>query len=289
SQGAAGSGQRAPPDVWREFSQRFGKIQIYETYGMTEFNISFFNYTGTPGAVGRGSYLYKLFCPFDLIQFDTREGEPIRDSQGRCQRASTGEAGLLISPVTPMSPFLGYIGSREMSEKKLLRDVFRKGDCYFNTGTWAQDNLSFVYFRDRTGDTFRWKGENVATTEVSEIMSGLDFFQEVNVYGVSIPGHEGRIGMAAVTLRPGTQLNLERVFSHVMEFLPSYARPRFLRVMDHIEATGTFKQQKKQLVEDGFSPVIISDPLYLLDEATRSYRPLTEDLHIQISSNQFRV
>ncbi|XP_073464751.1 long-chain fatty acid transport protein 3 [Aquarana catesbeiana] len=285
---AAGSGLR--PDVWRDFTRRFGNIQIFETYGLTEFNISFFNYTGTPGAVGRGTYLYKQFCPFDLIRFDTQEGEPIRDSRGRCQRSSTGETGLLVSPVTPMSPFLGYVGSRELSEKKLLRDVFRKGDCYFNTGDlMAQDNLGFVYFRDRTGDTFRWKGENVATTEVSEIMSGLDFLQEVNVYGVTVTGHEGRTGMAAVTLRPGNELDLDRVFTHVMDFLPSYARPRFLRVMEHIATTGTFKQQKQQLVKEGFSPLIISDPLYLLDESSHSYRPLTEDLYSQIISSEFRV
>ncbi|XP_018427849.1 PREDICTED: long-chain fatty acid transport protein 3 [Nanorana parkeri] len=285
---AAGSGLR--PDVWKDFSQRFGKIKIFETYGMTEFNISFFNYTGTPGAIGRGTYLYKQFCPFDLIRFDTQEGEPIRDSQGRCQRTSTGETGLLISPVTTMSPFLGYVGSRELSEGKLLRDVFQKGDCYFNTGDlMAQDNLGFVYFRDRTGDTFRWKGENVATTEVSEILSGLDFFQEVNVYGVTIPGHEGRAGMAAVTVRSDHELNLDRVFSYVMEVLPSYARPRFLRVMEHMETTGTFKQQKQRLVKEGFSPLTISDPLYLLDEGSRSYRSLTEDLYSQILSSEFRV
>ncbi|XP_072284407.1 long-chain fatty acid transport protein 3 [Pyxicephalus adspersus] len=285
---AAGSGLR--PDVWKDFSRRFGNIKIFETYGMTEFNITFLNYTGTPGAVGRGTYLYKKFCPFDLIRFDTQEGEAIRDPQGRCQRTSTGETGLLISPVTPMSPFLGYVGGRELSERKLLRDVFQKGDCYFNTGDlMVQDNLGFVYFRDRTGDTFRWKGENVATTEVSEIMSGLDFFQEVNVYGVTIQGHEGRIGMAAVTLRPGRELNLDQVFSHVMEFLPSYARPRFLRVLEHMETTGTFKQQKQRLVNEGFSPLVISDPLYLLDEGSHSYRPLTEDLHSQILSSEFRV
>ncbi|XP_056401167.1 long-chain fatty acid transport protein 3 [Hyla sarda] len=285
---AAGSGLR--PDVWKDFTRRFGNIQIYETYGMTEFNISFFNYTGTPGAVGRGTFLYKRFCSFELVRYDTQQGEPVRDGAGRCELTSAGETGLLISPVTPMSPFLGYVGSRELSEKKLLRDVFRAGDCYFNTGDlMMQDDLGFVYFRDRTGDTFRWKGENVATTEVSEVMSGLWCFQEVNVYGVSVPGHEGRTGMAAITLRPGHQLDLDEVFRHVVEFLPSYARPRFLRVMDEIEATGTFKQQKQRLVQDGFSPSHIKDPLYLLDEAARTYRPLTDDLYSRIVSSDLRL
>ncbi|KAE8588968.1 hypothetical protein XENTR_v10022840 [Xenopus tropicalis] len=154
---AAGSGLR--PDVWRDFSRRFGNIRIFETYGMTEFNISFFNYTGTPGAVGRGSFLYKSFCPFELIRFDTETGEAVRDGAGRCLRVATGEPGLLISPITPTSPFLGYVGSRELSERKLLRGVFKSGDCFFNTGDlMVQDRLGFVYFRDRTGDTFRARG-----------------------------------------------------------------------------------------------------------------------------------
>ncbi|KAG9465213.1 hypothetical protein GDO78_018660 [Eleutherodactylus coqui] len=308
---AAGSGLR--PDVWRDFTRRFGNIRIFETYGLTEFNISFFNYTSTPGAVGRGTFLYKRFCPFELIRYDTQQGEPVRDGVGRCQRTSAGwcspllpllavsvvltrdclcagEAGLLIAPVTSASPFLGYVGSRELSEKKMLRDVFRPGDCFFNTGDlMMQDDLGFVYFRDRMGDTFRWKGENVATTEVSEIMSGLECFQEVNVYGVSVPGHEGRTGMAAVTLRPGHQLEPERVFIHVVELLPSYARPRFLRVMDQMESTGTFKQQKQRLVQDGFSPSHIKEPLYLLDEAARTYRPLTKDVYSRIMASDLRL
>ncbi|KAM4013398.1 long-chain fatty acid transport protein 3 [Anomaloglossus baeobatrachus] len=285
---AAGSGLR--PDVWREFSHRFGNIRIYETYGLTEFNISFFNYTGTPGAVGRGTFLYKHFCPFELVRYDMEEEAPVRDGAGRCQRTATGETGLLISPVTPTSPFLGYVGSQELSEKKLLRDVFQVGDCYFNTGDlMMQDDLSLVYFRDRMGDTFRWKGENVATTEVSEIMSGLQCFQEVNVYGVPVPGQEGRTGMAAVTLRPGHQMDLDKVFTHVLDFLPPYARPRFLRVMDEIETTGTFKQQKQRLVQEGFSLSHIKEPLYLLDEAARTYRPLTEDLHSRIVSSDLRL
>ncbi|XP_053560187.1 long-chain fatty acid transport protein 3 [Bombina bombina] len=285
---ATGSGLR--PDVWRDFSRRFGKIEVFETYGLTEFNITFFNYTQTKGAVGRGSFLYKQFCPFDLIQFDTQQGEAVRDSLGRCLRVSTGQTGLLISPVTTSSPFLGYVGSRELSEKKLLRDVFQPGDCYFNTGDlMMQDSKDFVYFRDRIGDTFRWKGENVATTEVSEILSSLDMFQEVNVYGVTVPGHEGRVGMAAVVLQTDHELELERVYTHVMDLLPSYARPRFLRVMEFMESTGTFKQQKLKLVQQGFSPSIILDPLFVLDEASKSYRPLTEELYNNIVAGGFRV
>uniref|UniRef100_A0A8C4KCE9 Long-chain-fatty-acid--CoA ligase n=1 Tax=Dromaius novaehollandiae TaxID=8790 RepID=A0A8C4KCE9_DRONO len=166
---AVGSGLR--PDVWRAFLRRFGAVRIVETYGMTEGNVTLFNYTGTPGAVGRSSFIYKLFSPFELVRYDVAEGAPVRDAAGRCIRVRPGETGLLIAPVTPRTPFLGYAGSRELSEQKLLRGVFADGDTYFSTGDlMEQDAAQFVRFRDRTGDTYRWKGENVATTEVAEAL-----------------------------------------------------------------------------------------------------------------------
>uniref|UniRef100_A0A452GFI6 Long-chain-fatty-acid--CoA ligase n=1 Tax=Gopherus agassizii TaxID=38772 RepID=A0A452GFI6_9SAUR len=153
---AVGSGLR--PDVWREFLRRFGNVRIVETYGMTEGNVTFFNYTSTLGAVGRGSFLYRLFCPFELVRYDVLQGAPVRDAAGWCQRVGPGETGLLIAPVTPKNPFLGYAGGRELSEHKLLRGVFAEGDAYFNTGDlMAQDAADFVYFRDRTGDTYRYQ------------------------------------------------------------------------------------------------------------------------------------
>ncbi|XP_067395395.1 long-chain fatty acid transport protein 3 [Emydura macquarii macquarii] len=285
---AVGSGLR--PDVWREFLQRFGAVRIVETYGMTEGNVTFFNYTGTPGAVGRGSFLYKLFSPFELVRYDVLRGAPVRDAAGRCQRVSPGETGLLISPVTPQSPFLGYAGRRELSEHKLLRDVFAPGDTYFNTGDlMAQDAAQFVYFRDRTGDTYRWKGENVATTEVAEALAALDSLQEVNVYGVTVPGYEGRAGMAAIVLQPGCELDGVQLYSHVVEFLPPYARPRFLRVQDRLAMTHTFKQHKVHLASEGCDPRRLPDPLYLLDDASQSYVPLSPQLWEGVLSGAVRI
>ncbi|NWT51075.1 S27A3 protein, partial [Erythrocercus mccallii] len=144
----------------------------------------------------------QLFSPFEVVRFDVAAGAPERDEAGRCIRARTGETGLLIAPVTPRTPFLGYAGSRELSEQKLLRGVFAEGDEFFNTGDLVeQDEEEFVRFRDRIGDTFRWKGENVATTEVAEALLAHESLQEATVFGVTVPGHEGRAGMAALVLR----------------------------------------------------------------------------------------
>ncbi|XP_062963081.1 long-chain fatty acid transport protein 3 isoform X1 [Cynocephalus volans] len=226
---AVGSGLRA--DTWERFVRRFGPLQVLETYGLTEGNVATFNYTGQRGAVGRASWLYKHIFPFSLIRYDVTTGEPIRDAQGHCMATSPGEPGLLVAPVSQQSPFLGYAGVPELAQGKLLKDVFRPGDVFFNTGDLLVcDDQGFLRFHDRTGDTFRWKGENVATTEVAEVLEALDFLQEVNVYGVTVPGHEGRAGMAALVLRPPNSLDLVQLYAHISENLPPYSRPRFLRL-----------------------------------------------------------
>ncbi|KAM6218199.1 long-chain fatty acid transport protein 3 isoform 2-T2 [Rhynchocyon petersi] len=226
---AVGSGLR--PDTWERFVRRFGPLQVLETYGMTEGNVATFNYTGQQGMIGRASWLYKRLFPFSLIRYDVTTGEPVRDAQGHCVATSPGEPGLLVAPVSQQSPFLGYAGGPELARGKLLENVFRPGDVFFNTGDLLVcDDQGFLRFHDRTGDTFRWKGENVATTEVAEVLEALDFLQEVSVYGVTVPGHEGRAGMAAVVLRPPHSLDLIQLYAHVSENLPPYAQPRFLRL-----------------------------------------------------------
>ncbi|XP_017694076.1 PREDICTED: long-chain fatty acid transport protein 3 [Lepidothrix coronata] len=285
---AVGSGLR--PDVWRSFQQRFGPIRIVETYGMSEGNVTLFNYTGTPGAVGRGSFIYKLFSPFEIVRFDVAAGAPERDRAGRCIRAGPGETGLLIAPVTPRTPFLGYAGPPELSEQKLLRGVFAEGDAFFNTGDLVeQDRDQFVRFRDRIGDTFRWKGENVATTEVAEALLAHESLQEATVYGVTVPGHEGRAGMAALVLQPGHSMDGPGLFRHLEQLLPPYARPRFLRVQERLEMTETFKQQKVRLAQEGADPGIVPDPLFLLDEASQSYIPLDPKLWERLRAGHLRI
>ncbi|NP_001303617.1 long-chain fatty acid transport protein 3 isoform 2 [Mus musculus] len=285
---AVGSGLR--PDTWERFLRRFGPLQILETYGMTEGNVATFNYTGRQGAVGRASWLYKHIFPFSLIRYDVMTGEPIRNAQGHCMTTSPGEPGLLVAPVSQQSPFLGYAGAPELAKDKLLKDVFWSGDVFFNTGDLLVcDEQGFLHFHDRTGDTFRWKGENVATTEVAEVLETLDFLQEVNIYGVTVPGHEGRAGMAALALRPPQALNLVQLYSHVSENLPPYARPRFLRLQESLATTETFKQQKVRMANEGFDPSVLSDPLYVLDQDIGAYLPLTPARYSALLSGDLRI
>ncbi|KAM6902341.1 long-chain fatty acid transport protein 6 [Xenentodon cancila] len=285
---AVGSGLRS--DIWRKFQARFGISHIREGYGMTETNVGFLNYTDEVGPIGRASYFNKLSVPFDLVRYDPATCEPVRTTSGRCIRAQTGEPGILVSPLTAMNQFLGYAGNEVQSEKKLLRDVFKAGDVYFSTGDiLLRDHRDFVYFRDRIGDTFRWKGENVSTTEVSEVVGLLDFVQEASIYGVSVPGHEGRAGMAAIVLKQGVTLDGRKLYDHLVETLPSYAWPRFLRIQTSLDVTETFKQQKLRLVQEGFNPDVTSDPLYFLDVSQKDLILLTAALYQDIVSGRTRL
>ncbi|CAD7687940.1 unnamed protein product [Nyctereutes procyonoides] len=285
---AVGNGVRS--DVWREFLDRFGNIKMCELYGATEGNICFMNHTGKIGSIGRTNFFYKLLFTFDLIKYDFQKDEPIRNEQGWCIHVRKGEPGLLISRVNEKNPFFGYAGSKKHTEKKLLCDVFKKGDVYFNTGDlMVQDEENFLYFWDRIGDTFRWKGENVATTEVADVIGMLDFIQETNVYGVAVSDYEGKAGMASIILKQNKSLDLEKVYEQVVTFLPAYACPRFLRIQEKMETTGTFKLQKFQLVEEGFSPLKISDPLYFMDNLKKSYVPLTKELYNQIMLGEIKL
>ncbi|XP_074932340.1 LOW QUALITY PROTEIN: long-chain fatty acid transport protein 5 [Phalacrocorax aristotelis] len=278
---ALGNGLRA--EVWKEFLHRFGPIAIWEFYGATEGNAGFINYTGKIGAVGRANVFVKSFAPFELIKYNVEEDEPIRDERGLCIRAHPGETGLLVIKITKNTPFHGYAGDSQKTEKKVLRNVLVKGDTFFNSGDLLMiDHERFVYFQDRVGDTFRWKGENVATTEVEATLAMVDFIQEVNVYGVSVPGCEGRCGMAAIRLKAGATFEGENLYAFTGDTLPSYAAPRFVRIQDALEITGTFKQCKGNLVKEGFDPNLIKDPLFFRDDKVKSYVPLSPDIYAAI-------
>ncbi|XP_058500335.1 long-chain fatty acid transport protein 2-like [Solea solea] len=285
---AIGNGVRT--DIWTEFLNRFGDIQVRELYAATEGNIGFINYTSKIGAVGRVNFIQRFFFPHALIKFDIEKEEPIRNSEGLCIKAARGETGLLVGKITQRSPFIGYAGNQHQTEKKRLRNVFKKGDLYFNTGDLLLfDHENFVYFQDRVGDTFRWKGENVATSEVADILTMAHCISEANVYGVKVEGHEGRIGMAAVTLQDGEELDCSDVYKQVVNYLPAYARPRFIRIQACLELTGTFKMKKVKLVEEGFDPAHIEDRLYFLDAGEKTYVPLTEDICAAIVSRQIKL
>ncbi|KAK0144009.1 Very long-chain acyl-CoA synthetase [Merluccius polli] len=283
---AIGNGIRA--DTWAEFVQRFGDIHICECYGATEGNVGFINYIGKVGAIGKENFLQRMMTPYALIKYDTEKEEPIRDSHGFCIEVPKGQTGLLVGKISGRAPFRGYANNKQQTERKKLKDVLVKGDVYFNTGDLLKiDQHGFVYFQDRIGDTFRWKGENVATTEVADHLLMVDCIEEANVYGVKVPGHEGRIGMAALTLKEGMDFDSSSTYQHVKSYLPAYARPQFIRIQEALVVTGTFKLMKSALVEEGFNPGIISDPLYYL--SSQGYVPMTHDIFNNITEGRIRL
>ncbi|XP_051018391.1 long-chain fatty acid transport protein 5 [Acomys russatus] len=285
---AMGNGLRA--DVWQTFQQRFGPIRIWEFYGSTEGNTGLMNYVGRCGAVGKSSCFVQMLTPFELVQFDPDKAEPVRDERGFCIPVGSGEAGLLLTQVRKSQPFLGYRGSQEATKRKLITNVRRERDLYYNTGdVLALDQEGFFYFRDRLGDTFRWKGENVSTREVEEVLSSLDFLEEVNVYGVPVPGCEGKIGMAAVKLAPGKTFDGQKLYQHVCAWLPAYATPHFIRIQDSLETTNTFKLIKSQLVREGFDVGLVVDPLYILDSKAQTFRSLMPDMYQAVCEGTWKL
>ncbi|XP_052437854.1 solute carrier family 27 member 2a [Carassius gibelio] len=285
---ALGNGIRA--ETWEEFLQRFGNVHICECYGATEGNIGFINYSGKTGSIGRVTAIHKMLVPFAFIKFDPETEEPVRDAAGLCVEVAPGETGLLVAKISEISPFSGYVKNPAQTEKKKLRNVFKKGDLYFNTGDLIlADRHGFLYFQDRIGDTFRWKGENVATTEVCEILLMLDSVEAANVYGVRVSGHEGRIGMAALKLTDGTEFDRSNTYKHVKKLLPPYARPHFIRIQDELDVTGTFKQVKGQLVQEGFDPNIVQSKLFFLDESKQMFVPMTQELYTSILNGHTRL
>ncbi|XP_035381328.1 very long-chain acyl-CoA synthetase-like [Electrophorus electricus] len=277
-------------NTWIEFLQRFGHVRICEFYGATEGNIGFMNYTGKIGAIGRMSVFVKIAELFALLMYDTESEKPVRDSRGFGMEVVTGETGLLVAKISKVAPFSGYANNQQQTDKKTLRNVFQEGDVYFNSGDLMRvDREGFVYFQDRTGDTFRWKGENVATTEVTDILIMLDFIEESNVYGVKVPGHEGGIGMAAVRLREGMAFDGSVMHQHVESYLPAYSRPRFIRIQRAMNITSTFKQMKVKLAEEGFNPKTIQDPLYFLDDEKKTYMAMMEDIFSSICDGRLRL
>ncbi|RUS79194.1 hypothetical protein EGW08_013052 [Elysia chlorotica] len=275
-----GAGLRA--DIWSRFLERFKIPKVIEFYGATECTAFLANFSGKPGAVGRLSPLLNKLDADNkvLVKFDVNSVLPIRGKDGFCIPVKRGEPGLLLSKVPEF--LLGkdlYKASAEANEKKLVRDVFVSGDVYINYGdALVQDKEYFVYFYDRLGDTFRWKGENVSTLEVANAMTSLPFVEDANVYGVTIPGNDGKAGMASVSLVQGAELGsaeLCSLYRHVVKELPGYARPLFVRHIPEACVTGTFKNRKVDLAQEAYDVDRINDPVYFLDHRNQTYTRLT--------------
>jgi fatty-acyl-CoA synthase len=284
-----GNGLRS--DVWQTFKDRFRIPQILEFYAATEGNVTMFNYEGKPGAIGRVPAFLAHRSPAALVKFDVASGEPLRDPDGLCIRCAVGEVGEAIGKINSAAPttgsrFEGYT-SRAESEKKVLRGVFEPGDAWFRTGDlMRKDEAGYYYFVDRVGDTFRWKGENVSTSEVAETITTFRGITQAAVYGVALAGQDGRAGMAAVVST--NDLDVIALQAHLASRLPAYARPLFLRVMPEIAITSTFKHRNGELAREGYDPARVSDPLYAYDPAQQQYVRLDTALYKRIQNGVVR-
>ena len=269
-----GNGLRG--DVWTPFQQRFGVPLIREFYGATEGNAPIVNFEGRPGMVG------KLKIGQVLVRCDETTGEIVRNGQGFCERVQPGQKGILLAHINRLFSFEGYV-DKSATQKKVVSNVFKPGDRYFNSGDLLQlHDEGWVSFADRIGDTFRWKGENVSTNEVAEVLNGHKGVLESNVYGVQVPGAEGRAGMASLNV--DESLDLDQLAKYVVTKLPVYQRPYFLRLSRDMRITGTFKLQKVDYRDEGYDPVKVQDPLYFLDGDR--YVPIDSGLYQRLRAGE---
>jgi fatty-acyl-CoA synthase len=284
-----GNGLR--PDVWVRFRDRFHIHEIREFYAATEGNAILFNPDNTVGAVGRIPKFAERMFPIKVVRYDVEREEVARDDDGRCIECAPDEVGemvskILIDPMRPGQRFEGY-ADKAATVRKILTDVFEPGDAWFRTGDlMRRDARGYYYFVDRIGDTFRWKAENVSTSEVAETINTAPGVVETTVYGVQIPETEGRAGMAAIVT--GVGFDLEMLKRHVKEQLSPYAWPLFVRLRPALDATSTFKQRKVELVREGYDPTIIDEPLFFFDADKDAYVPLDAALHARIKAGQIR-
>jgi len=281
---AVGNGLTA--DVWEAFQRRFAVPRILEFYAATEGNFSLYNVEGKVGAIGRiPPFLAHRFATV-LVKFDDASQAPVRGADGFCVPVTRGEVGEAIGRIAGGNAgFEGYTDAGA-SDRKILRDVFKRGDAWVRSGDlMRQDAQGFFYFVDRIGDTFRWKGENVSTTEVAAVAACAPGVKGAAVYGVTVPGQSGKCGMAA--LEVAQDFDAARFHAHCAARLPGYARPVFLRLVDGLSFTDTFKQKKQALAKDGFDPAIVTDAL--MADTGDGYRPLDGALYARIRTGRIRL
>ena len=271
-----GNGLR--PDVWPGFKKRFGIKRITEFYGASEGNVAFANLLNKDSTIGMTT------AKIALVRYDVDADEIVRDADGRCIEVESGQPGLLLGHINPNAVFEGYT-DKAATEKKVLRDVFETGDAWFNTGDLIREvdvgfSLGYPHYQfvDRTGDTFRWKSENVSTNEVGDLISAFPGVEFCNVYGVQVPGADGRAGMAAITMTDGSdELDLAAFAEHVRRELPPFARPVFVRLQARMDLTGTFKMVKGDLKREGYDIDAIDDSVYVMKPGESAYERLDAD------------
>lgn len=289
-------GNGMSPGVWKHVQTKFGIRDVFEFYGSTEGNFMLINMEGIVGSIGfMPCLLPRSLWPVDLVRVDEDTGELIRDDvSGLCVRCQPGEPGQIVGKIrdsVKTTEFVGYL-DRKATDKKIGRDLFCQGDRYFLTGDVAvMDEYGYMYFKDRLGDTYRWKGENVSTAEVETVMTAVVLpygVRELAVYGVKVPGHEGRAGMAALA-DPEHRVDLDVLAKQLSKKLPSYAKPQFVRISQTLPMTGTLKVSKVPLQKDGFDGVTNNDPVFVFDSRATTYVPLTDAILADIRENKWRI
>ncbi|MBI3908387.1 MAG: long-chain-acyl-CoA synthetase [Pseudomonas fluorescens] len=277
-----GNGLR--PGAWNEFKTRFAVNHICELYAASDGNIGFTNILNFDNTIG-----FSLMS-WELVAYDHDSGAPIRQANGLMRKVAKGEQGLLLAKIDDKAPLDGYTDPQKTA-KVVLEDVFEKGDRYFNTGDLLR-NIGFGHaqFVDRLGDTYRWKGENVSTTEVENILLQHPLISEAVAYGVEIRNTNGRAGMAAITPAESlATLDFSELLAFAREQMPAYAVPLFLRVKVKMETTGTFKYQKTRLKDEAFDPGKTGDdPIYAWLPGTQTYVQVTEQLLSDIHGGKYR-
>ena len=275
-----GNGLR--PDVWDMFRNRFGVKRITEIYGSSEGNVSFLNILNKDSTIGTGSVVVML------VKYDIENDEIVLDENGKVIEVEPGEAGLMLGQIDDRYKFDGY-KSADATNDKILTDLREPGDRWFNTGDLIRKidggfamGLPHYQFVDRVGDTFRWRAENVSTNEVGEILNACEQVEISNVYGVDIPGAEGKAGMAAITLSPGQKFNPAAFTEFVDRELPVFARPVFVRIEQEQDTTGTFKLFKGKLKQQAYHLDQIEEPIYVRQPKADQYELLDRAFYEQL-------
>jgi len=278
-------------EIWEAFQRRFSIPRILEFYASTEGNFSLYNVEGRPGSVGRIPPFLAHRFPTAIVRVDAELRAPVRNGDGHCVTCARGETGEAIGRIGTADHgggrFEGYTDAAE-TEKKILRDVFAAGDAWFRTGDlMMQDEAGFFHFVDRIGDTFRWKGENVATSEVNQVVLDCPGIREAAIYGVEVAGADGRAGMAAIVI--DDRFDLGQFRNHLVRRLPPYACPVFVRICAALDTTETFKRKKQNLIDAGYDPDRVNDPLFLWDPESGDLIPIDADRHARILDGTIRL
>jgi len=275
-----GNGLR--PEIWKEFKTRFGIERIGEFYGATEgfgMAANLLNFDCTCGYLASANA---------IVKYDIEEDAPIKGEDGFMKKVKVGEPGLLLFPVQSDISFFGY-KDKKATDSKVFKNVFKEGDAWLNTGDLMREQgCKHMAFVDRVGDTFRWKGHNMSTTEVENIFGSFEQILLVTVYGVQIPGNDGRAPMATFTANVDPEkIDFRGLAKHLINNLPPYGVPVFLRLKTKLATTSTHKLQKAPLKKEGVDIELIEDALYVKVPREANYVPFTKEIYDEIMSGKY--